>query len=214
MEGLVAYEIDDDEPEISGDEAQPDSELFQAPDITSPDAIALQSPVEPAGSPSEALAQPVCNQLDAELLQPPSGYCDPKLQEKVANFIRIQREKGRQVKSELRASRQYRNPDFLTKMVQAVDVREAASNFPPELFDPDALHKEDFYEALKAEWEQQQERHAQKRKASGRIEFTASTSKQKTSAAGKSGDISDAVQRARAIAAKQKSNWDIRPLSR
>lgn len=64
------------------------------------------------------------------------------LQEKVANFIRIQREKGRQVKSELRASRQYRNPDFLTKMVEAVDVREAASNFPPELFDPEALHKE------------------------------------------------------------------------
>lgn len=63
-------------------------------------------------------------------------------QEKVANFICIQREKGRQVKSELRASRQYRNPDFLKKMVEAVDISEAASNFPPELFDPNALHKE------------------------------------------------------------------------
>lgn len=78
----------------------------------------------------------------------------------------------------------------------------------------EGLISQDFYEALKAEWEQQQERHAQKRKASGRIEFTSGATKQKTSAAGESDVVSDAVQRARAIAAKQKSKWDSRPLSR
>lgn len=217
MQGLVAYEIDDDE--LNGDAIPSDSEAAQAPemhadpDITKPVDLNFQ-PSEPAAEPSEDLAKSAGNQLDAEHLKLPQGECDPKLQEKVANFIRIQREMGRQVKSELRASRQYRNPDFLQKMVEAVDIQEAASNFPPEIFDPFALHKEDYYEALKAQWEQQQERHAQKRKASGHIEFTSGSAKQKTSTVGKSAIASDAVQRARAVAAKQNSRWDSRPLSR
>ena len=63
-------------------------------------------------------------------------------QEKVTRFLAIQRDKGREIKSELRHARGYRNPDFLQKMVDDLEIHNAGSNFPKDVFDPDALHKE------------------------------------------------------------------------
>lgn len=206
----MAYEIDDEE--LNGDAVVLELQTSCVSNTeTDPDSAALE---DRSLHPDEAFSTFThmgCHM--AELCKPPPGECDPRLQEKVANFIRIQRDKGRQVKSELRASRQYRNPDFLLKMVEAVGIQEAASNFPAEVFDPSSLHKEDFYEALKSQWAQQQQEIAelaQKRRATRQIEFTSGGVNHKSSVSGKSREVRDAVQRARAIAAKQNRKWDSR----
>jgi HCNGP-like protein len=63
-------------------------------------------------------------------------------QEKVEKFLRVKRMQNREIKSELRQSRAYRNPSFLQKMVEHSDIKEFGSNFPAEVFDPDNLHEE------------------------------------------------------------------------
>lgn len=63
-------------------------------------------------------------------------------QEKVAKFLRVKQMQNREIKSELRQSRAYRNPSFLQKMVEHSDIKEFGSNLPAEVFDPDNLHEE------------------------------------------------------------------------
>jgi HCNGP-like protein len=60
----------------------------------------------------------------------------------VAKFLRVKQLQNREIKSELRQSRAYRNPSFLQKMVEHSDIKEFGSNFPAEVFDPDNLHEE------------------------------------------------------------------------
>ena len=57
---------------------------------------------------------------------------------------------GRSINAELRKSKGYRNPDFLQKIVEFFGIREHGSCYPPELFDPDGLPKEDYYDAITA----------------------------------------------------------------
>lgn len=64
------------------------------------------------------------------------------LQDKVELFLRIRRERGREIKSELRHSRAYRNPDFLQKMVDHSGIVSSGSNYAKNIFDPENLHEE------------------------------------------------------------------------
>ena len=60
----------------------------------------------------------------------------------MAKFLRVKQMQNREIKSELRQSRAYRNPSFLQKMVEHSDIKEFGSNLPAEVFDPDNLHEE------------------------------------------------------------------------
>jgi hypothetical protein len=57
---------------------------------------------------------------------------------------------GRSINAELRKSKGYRNPDFLTKIVEHFGIVEHGSGYPKALFDPEGLCAEDFYDALGA----------------------------------------------------------------
>ena len=55
---------------------------------------------------------------------------------------------GRSINAELRKSKGYRNPDFLTKIVEHFGIAEHGSGYPRDVFDPTALAPEDFYDAI------------------------------------------------------------------
>lgn len=164
------------------------------------------------GSPGEQLgAAKEVSGLPPELARPPPGDCDPKLREKLERFLWVKHNQGREIKSELRNSRAYRNPSFLQKMVEHFSIEEFGSN----ILDSDSLHDEDFCDALKAALDKEQERRAAQRAATGRIDFTAgakhtSGSQARAQPAAGGTDAAAVVQKARlaAAAAKAKaSRW-------
>lgn len=102
----------------------------------------------------------------------PTGEPDPEVQARVARWLELQRATGRRLTDTLRASRDYRNPEFFRKMVEYWEIEEHGSALPPEAFDPGALCPEDTLEALKAEVAAAEERRRAARAAGvGRIEF-------------------------------------------
>ena len=50
----------------------------------------------------------------------------------------------------MRFDRRYRNPNFLQKIVEHFKIEEYGTKFPADVFDPNALHAEDYYDALGA----------------------------------------------------------------
>lgn len=79
---------------------------------------------------------------------------------------------GRSINAELRKSKGYRNPDFLQKIVEFFGIHEHGSCYPRELYDPDALLAEDYYDALTAAQRTQAEAREAERARRGVVEFT------------------------------------------
>ena len=69
------------------------------------------------------------------------------VQATVQRLIEVRQTSNRNITNELRQVRDYKNPDFLQKMVKHFGVRDKGSCFPKDVFDPEALPKEDFYTA-------------------------------------------------------------------
>ena len=69
------------------------------------------------------------------------------VQATVQRLIDVRQTSNRNITNELRQVRDYKNPDFLQKMVKHFGVRDKGSCFPKDVFDPDALPREDFYTA-------------------------------------------------------------------
>lgn len=110
--------------------------------------------------------------LPPELASSPPGECDPDVQARVARWLELQRD-GRRLTDTLRASRDYRNPEFFKKMVEYWEINEHGTAFPLEIFNPSGLPEEDTIEALKKEWAQEDERKkAAKTAGTAKIEFT------------------------------------------
>lgn len=106
-------------------------------------------------------------------LQAPPGECDPETQARVARWLELQREHGRRLTDTLRASRDYRNPEFFRKMVEYWEIDEHGTAFPPGTFDPGSLPEEDNLDSLKKEWAIEEERRRAARAAgTARIDFT------------------------------------------
>lgn len=109
--------------------------------------------------------------LPPELAQPPPGECDPDVQARVARWLQLQA-RGRLLTTELRSSRDYRNPQFFRKMVEYWEIDEHGTAFAPDVFDPTAFAAEDGREALKSQLEATEERRRAARAAgTGRVEF-------------------------------------------
>ena len=79
---------------------------------------------------------------------------------------------GRSINAELRKSKGYRNPDFLQKIVDFFGIHEHGSCYPREVYDPDALLGEDYYDALTAAQRTQAEAREAERSRRGVVEFT------------------------------------------
>ena len=69
----------------------------------------------------------------------------PVMQAAVQRLIEVAEIKKKNITTELRQVRAYKNPDFLQKMVKHFGVHDKGSCFPKDVFDPDALPKEDYY---------------------------------------------------------------------
>lgn len=68
-------------------------------------------------------------------------------QARVAQLCRAKADTGKRLTAELRRMRAYKNPDFLQKMVLYHGVDDRGTNFAPDVFDPRAIPKEDYYQA-------------------------------------------------------------------
>ena len=108
-------------------------------------------------------AHQACTQLRIPSLQPPQA----KLQRYHALL-----QSGRSINAELRKSKGYRNPDFLQKIVDFFGIHEHGSCYPREVYDPDALLGEDYYDALTAAQRTQAEAREAERSRRGVVEFT------------------------------------------
>ena len=136
------------------------------------------------------------------------------LQERVSHYLQIQKDKGRFINIELRSSRGYRNPDFLSHTVEHFQLDPHGTCYPKEIFDPHNLPKEDFHDALLAEFSQWQEK---KRQQSQSIDFAkGGTIKASGGAAGLQSKAQVAAMQAKAqavVAAAQHrgGKWDSGP---
>mmetsp|Transcript_16780 Transcript_16780/g.50134 ORF Transcript_16780/g.50134 Transcript_16780/m.50134 type:complete len:239 (-) Transcript_16780:1518-2234(-) len=100
-----------------------------------------------------------------DLATPPPGICSKQVQAKVEEYLRMQRERGFAVKAVIGESRGYRNPYFLEKWVADAKILQGGSNFPRDIFDPSALHEEDFYDSQHRAYMAKQEQDQQRKSA-------------------------------------------------
>lgn len=150
-----------DEPEQGV--AMPPSDDHQA---AYPDAAAQPMETDQAGG----AAHESCD-LPPQYANPPPGESDPEAQRKVAKWLDLQSQ-GRSLASQLRASRDYRNPEFFSKMVEYWEIDQYGTAFNSEVYDPTSLPAEDRIQALQEEWAQEETRRRTVRAATGRVEFT------------------------------------------
>eukprot|EP00898_Chlorokybus_atmophyticus_P001327 jgi/Chlat1/2195/Chrsp17S02857 len=105
------------------------------------------------------------------LLPPPPGKCDPKLQGLIVKFLDIKERKHILINTELRRSKAYRNPDFLSHAVETFEIDELGTQLPKDKFDPRGMDPADFYDTLAAEQRREAERKEAQRKPATRVEF-------------------------------------------
>ena len=142
------------------------------------------------------------DRLPPELASAPPGECDLEVQARVARWLELQRD-GRRLTDTLRSSRDYRNPEFFKKMVEYWEIDEHGTALPPEVFNPGALPKEDFIEALKKEWtEEDQRKKAARAAGSAKIEFTQAGGARGGSATATATATAAAIKAAQLMAAK------------
>jgi hypothetical protein len=131
------------------------------------------SPARPAGDDADAAdadadAAAAAAAADSAAARPPfvlppspPGDVDPKLAEKLAG-LRSTTQRGHAVNEHIRNAKSFRNPDLLEKLVEYFDVRESGTNYPPELYDPDALAAHEYYDKLEEARRKYEERQARK----------------------------------------------------
>lgn len=114
--------------------------------------------------------QPAEFDLPSEIAEPPDQICSAAVQAKIVKLLGIQ-SKGRFLNAELRSSRPYRNPDFLSHTVKHFELDPHGTCYPSDVFDPNALHKEDYYDRLAAEFNAWRERKSQQQQQKQQVDF-------------------------------------------
>ena len=92
------------------------------------------------------------------------------VQDKIVKLLGKQ-SKGRFLNAELRSSRPYCNPDFLSHTVKHFELDPHGTCYPADVFDPNALHQEDFYDKLALEHNLWRERKTQQQQQNQRVDF-------------------------------------------
>jgi hypothetical protein len=81
--------------------------------------------------------------LDSMLPPRPSRPPDAALQGKIVQFHRLRREgRAKSINEKIRHARNFKNPYMLNWLVSHCGIDETGSNYPRELFDPDAIRRE------------------------------------------------------------------------
>lgn len=75
------------------------------------------------------------------LLPPePLGQPDREIQEKIANFLKM----GKNYNTMLQGMKNFHNPYILNKIAEKYMINQTASNYPPQLYDPQEWEREDY----------------------------------------------------------------------
>ena len=123
-----------------------------------------QTPVHPSSvipaDNEEGEAEPSGSGAPPAFVLPPSptGSLPSEMVAKFRGLVEKTGE-GYRVNEHIRNAKAFRNPDILEKLVAFFDVRECGTNYPPELYDPAAFPKDDYYEKLeetRRKWEERQ----------------------------------------------------------
>eukprot|EP00470_Lotharella_oceanica_P003359 CAMPEP_0170170274 /NCGR_PEP_ID=MMETSP0040_2-20121228/3239_1 /TAXON_ID=641309 /ORGANISM="Lotharella oceanica, Strain CCMP622" /LENGTH=298 /DNA_ID=CAMNT_0010409557 /DNA_START=32 /DNA_END=928 /DNA_ORIENTATION=- len=86
--------------------------------------------------------------LELNLLPPePTGPVDPMIQKAVEAGVNVTGKPS--VNKSLRGLKSFHNPYILQKVAQEFKINTVGSNYPPHLFSPSDVPKEDFFDALK-----------------------------------------------------------------
>lgn len=56
----------------------------------------------------------------------------------MANWLYLQRTRGKFINDEIRKSRGYRNPEFFSKMVEHLEIEQYGTAFAPEVYSEEA----------------------------------------------------------------------------
>lgn len=80
---------------------------------------------------------------DLHAVAAPPPPAPPWLQDKFARMIDHTQRSGKTLNDSLRSKQDYRNPDFLNKLVEQQGIQQYGTCFEPEVFSPDALPAED-----------------------------------------------------------------------
>ena len=118
----------------------------------------------------------------------PPGELNPRTMDKYLGYVAAAKE-GNKINDHIRHSKKFRNPCLLDKLVAYLGVHEFGTNYPPSLYDPNELSKEEHYDRLEEARRRWEERQA--RKQGEKVNFS-------------SGGMLDASA---AAAAPRKSKW-------
>ena len=77
----------------------------------------------------------------------PVSECSPSVRARIAKFQEM-RGKGIMLNAERRNSKAFRNPSILTQLVESIGLDAQGSNLAPTVYDPSAVPKGEFYDAL------------------------------------------------------------------
>jgi hypothetical protein len=127
---------------------------------------ALSTAAADAPPPAEAqdTAEPTADETEARapyvIPDSPPGDVDPGLAERFA-VLAQKTQNGQSVNEYIRKAQSFRNPNILEKLVAFFEVRDCGTNYPPSLYDPNLITRDDHYdrvEARRREWEERQAR--------------------------------------------------------
>lgn len=76
------------------------------------------------------------------------GSVDPLIAEKLERLKYTKETHGRDMKYEIQKRKDFRNPSIYEKLIDHCHIREFGSNFPTDVFDPDAFEPGSYYEEL------------------------------------------------------------------
>ncbi|KAJ9505079.1 hypothetical protein QJQ45_012842 [Haematococcus lacustris] len=110
-----------------------------------------------AGAKGAAMSDPLLL-LPPELQQAPVGVCSEEVVAKLEAIKATSKRQQRSFIESLRTHRAYSNPDLLQQLVKSYNLQEAGTAFPPDLFDPTSLPKEDYKDKLSQQLDRDQER--------------------------------------------------------
>ena len=137
------------------------------------------------------------------------GSVDPLIQEKLERLKYTKEAQGMDMKYEIQKRKDFRNPSIYEKLIDHCHIREFGSNFPTDIFDPDAFESGSYYEELSKAQKVLMDSITEKEKDSHpKVEIIHAVAKKSSVAASASSSSSSDPSR------KKRSKWDEGPAAK
>ncbi|XP_031548791.1 SAP30-binding protein-like [Actinia tenebrosa] len=129
----------------------------------------------------------------------PTGRCSNSVQKRIVDSLENKKRNGIDFNAKIQKMKDFRNPSIYEKLVSFLNIQENGTNYPPELYDPEAWMKEPNYEILAKQQKEVYEKKEKEKAKRTQIQFLSGTKKSATEI------TATAVEEAK----KRKSKWDI-----